>query len=211
MSDCDVLSFNTLRTRLIFNRNLLDKPVFKVTKRLSEVKDLVEKGYSILMVDGSISGWIPRKGIDFHFDHHNIGNAFIQMDEIPKGVCKDIPNLAIVTPQVDADACVSAAFALVDFVILPETKAKLRAISFYCDFFSVPPPLSYLADFASLSVSFLHSGGDIIIHQLGLPLDRKSWSIEQKELFLSSAFEAKTTHIFNSMISHSSWYPPVDD
>lgn len=94
---------------------------YLVTTRLEKVQELQEQGYAIVMVDGTVPGFIPRKGIDFHFDHHRPNGGNIQLDELPywnvwlqnssrkKNYNAITSDCVIVTTQVDADACVAAA------------------------------------------------------------------------------------------------------
>jgi hypothetical protein len=87
----------------------------------------------IIMVDGTVPGWTFRPE-DRHFDHHQPGGGPIQLDEIPVSVASSLQgNEIFVTTQVDADACVAAAWCQVGHLLSEEEKRKLRAIAFDCD------------------------------------------------------------------------------
>lgn len=96
----------------------------------------------IIMVDGTVHGWTFKPG-DRHFDHHKSGGAKVQIDEIPASVASSLQGSEIfVTTQVDADACVAAAWCQVGDRITEEQKRKLRAIAWDCDHLSVPDELT---------------------------------------------------------------------
>ena len=166
---------------------------YLVTTRL-EVLETVSSGCQVFMVDGTVPGWKPSEN-DYHFDHHKQGGADIQIDEMPNSedllINPDLQGL-IVTTQVDADACVAAAWLQIDFPISEKTKDKLRAIAYDCDHLGVPSELSHLSDFAAQCVAAMKSDSDALISELNLPKDRKTWTIEQKEEYASLAFQRGT-------------------
>ena len=171
------------------------KMKYLVTTRL-EVLENAASGCQVYMVDGTVPGWTPGRD-DYHFDHHHQGGADIQIDEMPsyiEGVIPDISGL-IVTTQVDADACVAAAYLQVGDLIKDETLDKLRAIAYDCDHLGVPESLSKYADFAAQCVAAMKSDSNSLVEELGLPKDRKQWTIEQKEQYASLAFERGTEAI----------------
>ena len=164
---------------------------YLVTTRL-EVLEAVSSGCQVFMVDGTVPGW-KASDSHFHFDHHRINGEDIQIDEMPPS--KDLainPDLQglIVTTQVDADACVAAAYLQLKNVS-QENLQKLRAIAYDCDHLGVPPELSQYADFAAQCVAAMKSDSDVLISELGLP-NRKEWTIEQKEAYASLAFQRGT-------------------
>ena len=168
---------------------------YLVTTRL-EVLKKASSGCQVYMVDGTVPGWSPDQD-DYHFDHHRQGGADIQIDEMPsyiEGIIPDISGL-IVTTQVDADACVAAAYLQVGDLIGDETLNKLRAIAYDCDHLAVPPSLGEYADFASQCVAAMKAESGELIELLGLPIDRKSWTLEMKEMYASVAFKRGTESI----------------
>lgn len=168
---------------------------YLVTTRL-EVLEKSASGSQVFMVDGTVPRWVAGKN-DYHFDHHRQGGADIQIDEMPSYIEGIIPDLSalIVTTQVDADACVAAAYLQVGDLISQETLNKLRAIAYDCDHLAVPDELAEHADFAAQCVAAMKAGSDKLVDELGLPKDRKQWSIEQKEQYASLAFERGTEAI----------------
>lgn len=168
---------------------------YLVTTRL-EVLEKASSGCQVFMVDGTVPGWQPNHE-DFHFDHHKQNGADIQIDEMPPklfGINPDLQGL-IVTTQVDADACVAAAYLQVADLISQENLQRIRAIAYDCDHLGVPESLSQYADFAAQCVAGMKSGSDKLVDELNLPKDRKQWTIEQKEQYASLAFERGTEAI----------------
>ena len=147
----------------------------------------------VAMVDGTVPGYVVREG-DLYYDHHRIGGAEIQIDEIGAGVNNAYQGIkAIVTTQLDADACVAAAWVqLYGDNISKENHRKLRAIAFDCDHLKVPDELADLADFAAQAVAAMKSEGFKIAEQLGLPEDRKNWTEDQKVAYASAGFRQGT-------------------
>lgn len=168
---------------------------YLVTTRLEVLKS-ESFGCQVFMVDGTVPGWSPSDH-DHHFDHHKKGGADIQIDEMPNYIDNINPDLQglVVTTQVDADACVAAACLQVGSKIDQETLNKLRAIAYDCDHLAVPPSLDEYADFASQCVAAMKAKSGELVDMLGLPSDRKSWSLEQKEMYASFAFRHGTESI----------------
>lgn len=191
---------------------------YLVTTRL-EVLEEAEFVNQVFMVDGTVPGWRPTQD-DYHFDHHRQGGADIQIDEMPpldnyksyielKNVewAEGISNGSlIVTTQVDADACVAAAWLQLskkdlfgDEVGIAGAHGRkdqmiraLRAIAYDCDHLGVPEKLSQYADFAAQCVAAMKADSDKLVEELALPRDRKLWTIEQKEEYASLAFQRGT-------------------
>lgn len=170
---------------------------YLVTTRLEKIRGDLQ----IIMLDGTVPGWTPKKD-DFHFDHHRRGGAAIQIDEMPYSLSiKD--DAIIVTTQVDADACVAAAFAQLNWgkrshLSVSDTLSKLRAIAFDCDHLCVPPELLAKADFAACAVAALKLSGNSLVDELGLPRDRKTWSLDDKERYSSEAFKRGTDWLIDA-------------
>lgn len=145
---------------------------------------------AVAMLDGTVPGYSLRDG-DIHYDHHRVGGAEIQIDEIFQ--VNPISNdFTIVTTQLDADACVAACFVQMYPRISPNDQRKLRAIAFDCDHLKVPDDLSELADFAAQAVAAMKAEGFKIAGQLGLPEDRKVWTEDQKVAYASEGFRQGT-------------------
>lgn len=145
----------------------------------------------IAMVDGTVPGYERREG-DLHYDHHRVGGAAIQVDEIMP-LYEAIGNdYTIVTTQVDADACVAAAWIQLYPHISPNDQARLRAIAFDCDHLAVPDELAEYADFAAQAVAAMKSEGFKLIEALELPKDRKLWAEADKVRYASESFRQGT-------------------
>lgn len=171
---------------------------YLVTTRL-EVLEAVSSGCQIFMVDGTVPGWSPESNADdsygdYYFDHHKQGGLDIQIDEMPPSrdlaIHPDLQGL-IVTTQVDADACVAAAWLQLSDISI-ENIHKLRAIAYDCDHLGVPEELLHLADFAAQCVAAMKSNSNSLVSELGFSSDRKTWTIEQKEQYASLAFQRGT-------------------
>lgn len=178
---------------------------YLVTTRL-EVLEKASSGCQVFMVDGTVPGWLPESNADdscgdYHFDHHEQGGEDIQIDEMPPSehlaISPDLEGL-IVTTQVDADACVAAAYLQLKNVS-QENLQKLRAIAYDCDHLGVPSELLPYAEFASNCVAAMKANSDNLIKELGLPEARQSWTIEQKEAYSSLAFERGTQSLIESV------------
>ena len=152
----------------------------------------------ILMVDGTVPGWVAKRG-DHHWDHHRTGGAEIQIDEMPFPAEQSLiqtygsESACIVTTMVDADACCAAAWLqLPASVLTPATISRLRAIAWDCDHLHVPPPLHDLSEFAANAVATLKLLANSTAQALELPPDRRSWSEAQWERFNSDQFRRGT-------------------
>lgn len=149
----------------------------------------------IAMLDGTVPGYEKREG-DLHFDHHRIGGEHIQIDEmqIIDIIHHRTDITHVVTTQVDADACVAAAYLQLDLDIegTPDALRTLRAIAFDCDHLAVPDELSDLADFAAQAVASLKSEGFKVADQLQLPKERKQWTEADKVAYASECFKQGT-------------------
>lgn len=172
---------------------------YLVTTRL-EVLEKASNGFQVFMVDGTVPGFAP-KNYDYLFDHHRDGGADIQIDEMPHSknleVNKDLGGL-IVTTQVDADACVAAAYLQIGDLISVEILQKLRAIAYDCDHLGVPQSLAKYADFAAQCVAAMKSDSNSLVEELGLSKDRKTWTIEEKEKYASLAFQKGTESLISA-------------
>ena len=151
------------------------------------------------MVDGTVPGWIPKEG-DYHFDHHRKDGADVQIDEIPSRLLNlDLSNACFVTTQLDADACVAAAFIILtnhpEFTSrskVDDWLDKLRSIAYDCDHLQVPTSLSLYAEFAAKCVAAMKQSSKSVVERLGLPEDRKEWSSADEINYYSTAFEEST-------------------
>jgi hypothetical protein len=169
---------------------------YLVTTSLERLNEL--RGNSrVVMVDGTVPGFVPQSG-DLHFDHHKEGGADIQLQEManiawfPDDCDQD---KLIVTTQVDADACVAAAYLQLNYAHRRDNFDKLSAIAYDCDHLAVPQDLSHLADFAAQGVAAMKSNSESLAFELGLPKDRREWTVEQKEEYTSTAFEVGTQRL----------------
>lgn len=159
----------------------------------------------IIMVDGTVPSWSPRSQ-DYHFDHHKQGGADIQIDEIDWSICQEIdPNGLMITTQVDADACAAACWLQIADSLGDYQIKRLRAIAYDCDHLAVPDELKDLADFAAQAVAALKSTSNQVVIDLGLPVDRKDWSIEQKEAYASEAFKRGTEWLIDACKGNRKW------
>lgn len=167
--------------------------MFLVTTKV----DRIPHNRKIVMLDGTVPGWEPKDG-DKHYDHHRPGGKPIQILEIPDNEGWDgKEKITVVTTQLDADAVIAAAYFFCDKQegLGKETKDKLEAIAWDCDYLGVPPHLSHLADFAAQAVATMKSVSPSLISDLCLPKDKETWSEEQYELFYSARFEESTEWI----------------
>lgn len=180
--------------------------MYLVTTQIDKINKIATP---IIMVDGTVPGWLPRD-IDFHFDHHRDNGSPIQIDEIPWWTWDNYKRRngdalpTFVTTQVDADACVAAAFfQLLGIIPLPmpnKLMNKLRAIAWDCDHLYVPDELKEFSDFAAQCVAALKHGNSNLGRELSLPPNRKDWSIDQKELYTSTAFKIGTEWLMDAAL-----------
>jgi hypothetical protein len=168
----------------------------------------------IFMVDGTVPGWI-KKNSDFHWDHHRPQGSPIQLEDLPKPKQKSIVeesffkrNQVIVTTQIDADACVAAAFIQLSGDVAGDKKKyqKLEAIAWDCDHLTVPKRLSHLSDFAAQAGASMKVVTEkILIPKLALPEDRNQWTVEQIEKYSTQAFEINTEWLIKACNGQESW------
>ena len=169
---------------------------FVVTTR-NEVLEAINSEYQIVMVDGTVPNF-QLKETDLHFDHHSPNGKAVQIDEIPSNLSLE-NKLCFVTTQVDADACVASAYILLQDTISQNNINKLRAIAYDCDHLYVPEYLAEYRDFATNAVAGMKANSNSLVRKLGLPKDRKLWSIEDKELYATKAFEQGVYHLIDAV------------
>lgn len=151
--------------------------------------DRLPKDKQIVMVDGTVPGFIPRPE-DLHFDHHSPDGSDIQIADIPWYVVKEVKSDAvIVTPMLDADAIVAALWVQIADKLETDIIRILWAIAWDCDHLGVPPELIDLEELASNVVATLKFESESLYEELGLTPTRKGWSSLDKERFASLAFE----------------------
>lgn len=185
--------------------------------------------YQVFMVDGTVSGWQPKQD-DYHWDHHRQGGADIQVDEMPfpeddtsimdtcsqnkKSRNEETVLQAVVTTQIDADACCSAAWLQLSGKVLKSTTGLdnsksvtdcLRAIAYDCDHLTVSDNLSHLADFAAQTVATLKQDGYKLIQELNFPVDRRQWAEEQHLIYGSGAFKRGTEWLMDAALGKRLW------
>lgn len=173
---------------------------YLVTTRLERLEK-IKGDRQIIMLDGTVPGWTTKMG-DLYYDHHRPGGEAIQIDEMPYSLAVS-DDAIMVTTQVDADACVAAAFAQLDWEkqshrYPSNTLSRLRAIAYDCDHLCVKSELSEYADFAACAVATLKLASASLIEELGLNGDRKTWSIDDKERFSSLAFKQGTEWLIDA-------------
>lgn len=168
---------------------------FVVTTR-NTVLERVNSEYQIVMVDGTVPNF-QFLLTDLHFDHHRQGGKAVQIDEIPSNLSLE-NKVCFVTTQVDADACVAGAYILLQGNISEENINKLRAIAWDCDHLFVPECLAEYRDFASQAVAGMKALNNSLVRKLGLSYNRKLWSIEDKELYATKAFEQGVYHLVDA-------------
>lgn len=163
-----------------------------------------------IQVDGTVPGFSPAT-TSWRFDHHRNGGAEVQIHELPIGewdswineTIGDYP-CAMVTTQVDADACVAAAYLQLSPAVAKANYEKLEAIAYDCDHLAVPPRLAHLAEFAARNVAALKQMSfelAVTIDKwtvLGLPTYRKDWTSEQKLAYNSACFEQGTQALIDA-------------
>lgn len=175
-------------------------PKYIVTTYLERVP----QDMPVFMIDGTVPGWEPREQ-DYHFDHHKPGGTDIQIDGVGLTMwdlqkVKELDgNYYLVTTQLDADACCTAAYIQTYPYISWEALQKLRAISYDCDHLGVPLELEQYANFAAQAVAGMKEYGKILIDLLALPKDRNVWSQDQKEEFYNCSFEHSTQWLIDAV------------
>lgn len=160
-------------------------------------RDQVSIDKKIVMVDGTVPGWDPKPG-DWHYDHHRLGGALCQLDELP---LSNIPvnegifdNSQFVSTMLDADAIVAAA-ALILVADGYNVPLLWRAIALDCDHLTCNIPAANeifpleVAQEARDIVAGLKKMGDKIQKELKLPDDRRQWPKQDKQRFDSLCFK----------------------
>ena len=163
------------------------------------------------MVDGTVPGWTPQPD-DRGWDHHAPGGAPIQIDGMPQParapLLDELSNgkpAQIVTPAVDADACVAAAYLQLAPQDLAAVRDRLAAIAWDCDHLGVPEYLSAWADFAAQAVATLKAESQAIAKRLNLPADRRQWTHEQKQTYASTCFQQETNGLLQAARGKCPW------
>lgn len=175
----------------------------------------------IVMVDGTVPNWQKGKR-DLHFDHHRPGGEPVQILEIPEDT--EIQDRAcFTTTQVDADACVAAAWLQLlnmdlSLDIIESAKPLLLAIAYDCDHWGLPPGydcdrwgltprlFAQLDEFARNAVATLHeSSRQQIIADYGFPPDRDTWSADQKKAYASHCFAVGSKWLVDAAIGYRKW------
>lgn len=196
---------------------------FIATTRLESIKKYQEQCYQIIMIDGTVPGWEPRQG-DLHFDHHRSGGHPIQITEIPQDIGNKLKfPICFVTTQVDADAIVAAAFILLSYYnyVYKSTKEypcepnipyydRLQAIAWDCDHLYVPEHLLENESNKEIAAQIgmaMKVKSDYAAVNLGLPQNRKEWSIEQKEFHAAESFQTNVWSLFEACIKPGYPFP----
>lgn len=183
---------------------------FIVTTRLEVLQQLKNDGYYLVGIDGTVPN-----GADLYnelYDHHKSNGTEIQLDEIDdrnlRGEIKErlakVEKLAFVTTMVDADAQVATFYFLtrLNEIDVADSFNFLRAISYDCDHLAVP--VHYQERYgkkAAQVVAALKEVSNDLVQKLGLSPNRKEWSIEDKELFSSKAFELGVLVVIPSLLN----------
>lgn len=186
---------------------------FVVTTRIEILQSLKAQGYYLVGIDGTV---LQSKDIyEELYDHHRLGGSEVQMDEIADiSPYRPAKKIAITTTMVDADAIVASylyiTLILGNLVVRNSDNYKLlRAISFDCDHLAVPQELSEYAKDAAMIVAALKEVSNDLVQKLGLPTNRREWSVEDKELFSSKAFELGVAVIIPSLLNGTWDYSSV--
>lgn len=161
--------------------------------------DRIPLDHQIIMVDGTVPGWVAQPG-DLHFDHHRPQGSEIQIAEIPLPEQQPLiaqsslkKPICLVTTMVDADACCAAAWVqLSRDRLTPDSVRRLHAIAWDCDHLYVPESLRELSEFAANAVASLKLQAAEIVNLLNLPCDRETWSAGDWEQYVSEQFQLGT-------------------
>lgn len=178
---------------------------FIVTTRIECLKTLKEEGYYLVGIDGTVPN--SRDMYDELYDHHRKGGGEVQMDEIGDiSPYRPAKKIAMVTTMVDADAIVASYGYLTpifgDLIIKNSENYKLlRAVSFDCDHLAVPKELEQYGKDAAMIVAALKEESNSYVAELGLPSNRREWTIEQKELFGSYCFEKGVMELIPALLN----------
>lgn len=171
--------------------------------------DKASQSAQIVMLDGTVPGWSAARPGDLHFDHHRPGGAPVQLAEIPDNVRLG-ERVVFVTTQVDADACVAAAWVQLLQLDLDPAEAyqayrDLCAIAYDCDHLGVPESLGSYAKFAANVVAALKLSGNQVAESLGLSSDRRAWTPEEKENYASVCFQRGTEWLVQAALGQRPW------
>lgn len=179
--------------------------MFLVTTDVTRVKALTVD--RVFMVDGTVPGW-AKADQDYHADHHRPGGPAVQLADLidthpPYPQDTDL----IVTTQLDADACVAAAYLLLPEPLRQDkaVQQKFAAIAWDCDHLYVPDHLAELATFGAKAVAALKVQGNEIAAELGLPTDRTQWSVLDHERYASHGFEWGTRCLVAAAQGDAPW------
>jgi hypothetical protein len=115
-----------------------------------------------------------------------------------------VEKVAFITTMVDADAQVAAFYFLnrLNEIDVADSFNFLRAISYDCDHLAVPVHYQErYAKNASMVVAALKEVSNDLVQKLGLSPNRREWSIEDKELFSSKAFELGVLVVIPSLLN----------
>lgn len=174
-----------------------------VTTNKSDLPD----SHVIVMLDGTVPGWTSDRWYDLHIDHHKPGGAKTQIEEITtehKNYFQELlsvdRDISIVTTQLDADACVAAAYIQLGQINLG-TYRKLQAIAYECDHLGVPNDLRDLADFAFKVVATFKVDeyrNQIPIEMRLDPKNSKNWTAEQKLAVANESFKRSTQWLIDA-------------
>lgn len=184
---------------------------YLVTTNISQVEAEYTRGRSIVMIDGTVPGWQRRSG-DFHFDHHRPGGAPIQIAEIQDRLNILNKDVTFVTTQVDADACVAAAWIQILEMQLDQAEEyeiyrDLSAIAYDCDHLSLPAASMWdnFREFASKAVAALKEVSKGYVTDLGLPGDRKLWDEQTKQNYATYSFRLGTEWLIDAALNKRPW------
>jgi len=168
---------------------------YLITTNIEVLNRVRKEGQQVVMVDGTVPGFVPKKG-DLHFDHHRLGGAKIQLEEIlhNTAVQKDC---LFVSTLLDADACVAVAYLrlITEYPQIPEWLReeydKLAAIAYDCDHLCVPSYYYDLADFAMKAVAALKitAGEETKKWDDTYQVPKEQWTEAQKQVWNSYFFE----------------------
>lgn len=178
---------------------------FLVTTQANRVEAVRPQGGRVYMVDGTVPSWSPQEG-DCHWDHHQLGGPAIQLDGMKGDFPQPQGDDLIVTTQVDADACVAAAFLLLDNPS-PLGMDCLQAIAWDCDHLHVPhcSGVYRLADFGAKAVADLKQQGFKLAGEMGLPKDKRQWTAQQQEDYHSRCFRDGTMWLVEAALGKRPW------
>lgn len=179
---------------------------FLVTTKTNRVETARPDGGRVYMIDGTVPSWSPREG-DYHWDHHRLGGPAIQLDDLRGDFPPPQADDMIVTTQVDADACVAAAFLLLGGKTSLEATEHLQAIAWDCDHLHVPlcSGVHHLADFGAKAVADLKQQNFKLAGEMGLPKDKRQWTAEQQEDYHSRSFREGTMWLVDAALGKRPW------